>query len=84
MLSRAGDEEDSYINGGKRIATEEVNRKKKAVFDFEGVLFHYTQKVGIKLTSILSRQAHHSNVLDQAGRSGKKLTSYDNVLSHVK
>lgn len=65
MLSRTREQEDSERNCGESIATKDVEGKKRAVFEVDGVLLHLIEEVGNMMTSTISYKAHHVDVCEQ-------------------
>lgn len=65
MLSKAREAKGSESNGGEAIDTKDVGSRKKAVFEIEGVLLHYTRALGNTMTSIHSHKAHHLSIRER-------------------
>lgn len=59
-LSRAREKKDSNSHVGKGLVTSD-GEVKKAVFEPEIFLFHYTREVGTIMTRTVIRKTHHVN-----------------------
>lgn len=83
MVLRATEEDDSDSDGCLGGVIEDGERKKKPLFDGEGVPLLYTQEAENMLTRILSCTAHCVTVCEETVLFSSKRSWYGDVVSYV-